>query len=266
MTALRVGDTEVATYVEEPDLDIRLAPRPHLHPVRTLTGTVVTDSLCYDHPWHMGASVTLADVAGVNLWGGRTYVRDEGYIWLDDHGRIRHLASLGFAEHLAHGLDQLHAAAAEARLAAGNLAAAGVDRQLAGRRNVGRQDEVRAAAALAEPDLLELHPAEVQDTLSFYGFFRDERAPLGKHRLWVCRSISCMLRGGEELLVDVCRKLGVKPGQTTADGNVTVEFAECLGMCEGAPCVLMDDECHGCMTLEKTLDLIRRRGDTNGQV
>jgi hypothetical protein len=104
MTGLRVGDTEVAEYVEEPDLDIRLAPRPYLHPVRTLAGTVVTDTLCYDHPWHMGASLTIADVAGVNLWGGRTFVRDEGYVWLDDHGRVRHLASKpvdgGFLEQL----------------------------------------------------------------------------------------------------------------------------------------------------------------------
>jgi hypothetical protein len=104
MTALRVGDTEVATYVEDPDLDIRLAPRPYLHPIRTLSGTVVTDALCYDHPWHLGASVTLADVAGVNLWGGRTFVRDEGYVWLEDHGRIRHIASKpedgGFSEQL----------------------------------------------------------------------------------------------------------------------------------------------------------------------
>jgi hypothetical protein len=104
VTGLRVGDTEVATYVEDPDLDIRLAPRPYLHPVRTLSGTVVTDALCYDHPWHMGASLTVADVGGVNLWGGRTYVRDEGYVWLEDHGRIRHIASKpedgGFAEQL----------------------------------------------------------------------------------------------------------------------------------------------------------------------
>jgi hypothetical protein len=104
MTSLRVGDAEVAEYVEEPDLDIRLAPRPHLHPVRTLGGTVVTDSLCYDHPWHLGASLTLADVNGVNLWGGRTYVRGEGYVWLEDHGRIRHVAAKpidgGFLEQL----------------------------------------------------------------------------------------------------------------------------------------------------------------------
>jgi hypothetical protein len=88
MTTLRVAGTAVATYVDSPDLDISLAPRPYLHPVRTLSGIAVTDALCYDHPWHMGASLTIADVAGYNFWGGRTYVRDHGYIWLDDHGRI----------------------------------------------------------------------------------------------------------------------------------------------------------------------------------
>lgn len=90
MTFLRVGGARVATYVVDPPLDIRLAPRPYLHPVRTLGGAVVTDELCFDHPWHLGASVTVADVNGWNLWGGRTFVRDQGYTWLDDHGAIRH--------------------------------------------------------------------------------------------------------------------------------------------------------------------------------
>ncbi|MCU7727419.1 PmoA family protein [Actinoplanes sp. KI2] len=93
MTTLRVAGKAVATYVESPSLDIRLAPRPYLHPVRTLTGVAVTDALCYDHPWHLGTSVTMADVAGRNFWGGRTFVRDRGYVWLDDHGRIVHTSS-----------------------------------------------------------------------------------------------------------------------------------------------------------------------------
>ena len=88
MTTLRVAGKAVATYVESPALDIRLAPRPYLHPIRTLGGVAVTDALCRDHPWHMGASVTMADVDGRNFWGGRTFVRDRGYVWLDDHGRI----------------------------------------------------------------------------------------------------------------------------------------------------------------------------------
>jgi methane monooxygenase PmoA-like len=86
---LTVGGVPVATYVADPELDVRLGPRPYLHPVRTLGGTVVTDAFPRDHPWHLGVSVSMPDVAGANLWGGRTYVRDEGYVWREDHGRIR---------------------------------------------------------------------------------------------------------------------------------------------------------------------------------
>lgn len=116
------------------------------------------------------------------------------------------------------------------------------------------QDEVRSVPTQAVEEIaeiLDLHPAQVQDTLSFYGFFRPENQPLGKHRVWVCRSISCALRGGEELLADMCEKMHVKPGETTEDGKVTLEFAECLGACEGAPCILVNDECHMNITPDK---------------
>jgi NADH-quinone oxidoreductase subunit E len=95
----------------------------------------------------------------------------------------------------------------------------------------------RAMAEIAE--LLEIAPAEVHDTLSFYGFF--PQAPIGDVRVWVCRSISCMLRGGDELLEHTCSRLGIEPGQTTPDGKLTVEFAECLGICDFAPAALADD-------------------------
>src|SRR5262245_16416636 len=94
---------------------------------------------------------------------------------------------------------------------------------------------LQAVVEIAE--LLELHPAEVQDTLSFYGFFKQD-APHGRTRAWVCRSISCALRGGEQVLDHLCEKLGVQPGETTADGRVTLEYAECLGACDFAPCML----------------------------
>src|SRR5271163_4715960 len=87
--------------------------------------------------------------------------------------------------------------------------------------------------------LLEITPAEVHDTMSFYGFF--PQAPIGDVRVWICRSISCALRGGEELLEHACRRLGIHPGQTTPDGKLTVEFAECLGICDFAPAALADD-------------------------
>ncbi len=94
---------------------------------------------------------------------------------------------------------------------------------------------MQAVVEIAE--LLELAPAEVQDTLSFYGFFKQD-APHGEHRAWVCRSISCALRGGEEVLDHMCKKAGIQPGETTPDGKLTIEFAECLGVCEFAPAIL----------------------------
>jgi len=95
----------------------------------------------------------------------------------------------------------------------------------------------QAMAEIAE--VLELTPAEVHDTMSFYGFF--PQAPIGDVRVWICRSLSCMLRGGDELLEHTCRRLGIEPGETTKGGELTVEFAECLGVCDYAPAAVSDD-------------------------
>jgi NADH-quinone oxidoreductase subunit E len=91
-------------------------------------------------------------------------------------------------------------------------------------------------------ELLELAPAEVYDAMSFYQFFRGEEDKLGKNRLWVCRTLACALRGADDLLEHCSKKLGVPVGGTTADGKITLEFAECIGACEGAPAVLVNDE------------------------
>ncbi|HEX4588527.1 MAG TPA: NAD(P)H-dependent oxidoreductase subunit E [Gemmataceae bacterium] len=96
--------------------------------------------------------------------------------------------------------------------------------------------------AIAEiADLLDLSPGEVQDTMTFYGFFRAKENPLGKTRLWVCRSLACQLRGCDDLTAHLSDKLGVQVGGTTADGAITLETAECIGACEGAPAVLVND-------------------------
>lgn len=97
--------------------------------------------------------------------------------------------------------------------------------------------------------LLELAPSEVQDTLSFYQFFKQD-GPHGRTRAWVCRSISCALRGGEEVLAHLCHRLGTQPGQAAADGRITVEAAECLGACELAPCMLAGDRLIANLTKE----------------
>ena len=117
-----------------------------------------------------------------------------------------------------------------------------------------RHVPLQAVVEIAE--LLGLAPAEVQDTLSFYGFFKQD-APHGEHRAWVCRSISCALRGGEEVLEHMCHKLGIHAGDTTADGKLTLEFGECLGACDFAPCMLVDKTLHKDLTNEKADEFLR---------
>lgn len=104
--------------------------------------------------------------------------------------------------------------------------------------------------------LLELAPAQVQDTLTFYGFFKQE-APHGKTRAWVCRSISCALRGADELLEHMCERLGIQPGETTPDGKLTLEYAECLGGCDFAPCMLVGDKLHKDLDKDKVDKFMR---------
>ena len=83
------------------------------------------------------------------------------------------------------------------------------------------QDELRCVpldAVREIADMLDLSPAEVNDAMTFYHFFRGEDDKLGRTRLWVCRSLACALRGGDELLATICQKLGARPGGTAGAG------------------------------------------------
>ena len=68
-----------------------------------------------------------------------------------------------------------------------------------------------------------------------------------------------MLRGGEELFQSLSQRLNVTAGHTTSDGQVTLEFAECLGACEQAPCILINDVCFGDLTEETALKAIESK-------
>ncbi|WP_418153187.1 PmoA family protein [Actinoalloteichus caeruleus] len=88
---LRVAGTPVADHVTDVGWwEPTLAPRPHLHPVRTLAGVEVTEARPVDHPWHLGVFVAVQDVEDCNFWGGRTFVRGQGPTWRPDHGSVRH--------------------------------------------------------------------------------------------------------------------------------------------------------------------------------
>jgi NADH-quinone oxidoreductase subunit E len=120
-------------------------------------------------------------------------------------------------------------------------------------------DEMRTVSneAIVEiADLLELTPAEVQDAMTFYEFFKGGGQKLGDTRLWICRGLACMLRGAYELIDHCETKLTVKCGETTPDGKITLEFAECIGACEGAPACLRNDAHVLNVTVEKADQLI----------
>jgi NADH-quinone oxidoreductase subunit E len=84
-------------------------------------------------------------------------------------------------------------------------------------------------------ELLDLEPAEVLGTASFYEMFKLE--PVGRYQVNVCTNISCLLLGGTELLEHCEERLGIKAGGTTADGLFTLDEAECLAACTEAPCL-----------------------------
>lgn len=87
--------------------------------------------------------------------------------------------------------------------------------------------------------VMELPPSLVAATASFYTMFH--RKPVGQHVIQVCTNIACSLLGAEHLLGYISRKLGILPGQTTADGKFTLLEVECLGSCGTAPMMQVDD-------------------------
>jgi NADH-quinone oxidoreductase subunit E len=90
---------------------------------------------------------------------------------------------------------------------------------------------------------------EVNSVVTFYDMFFEE--PVGKHLIHVCKNVSCMLRGSDDVLNHVCRKLKVNPGETTADGEFTVIPSECLAACDKAPMMLVDDKVVGPVSVEE---------------
>jgi NADH-quinone oxidoreductase subunit E len=84
-------------------------------------------------------------------------------------------------------------------------------------------------------ELVDLSPAEVLGTCSFYGMFKLE--PVGRYLVSVCTNLSCLLLGADELLEHAEETLAVTAGGTTRDGLFTLEEVECIAACTGAPCL-----------------------------
>ena len=83
---------------------------------------------------------------------------------------------------------------------------------------------------------------QIEEVLSFYTMLR--RKPIGRWHVQVCRNVSCSMRGAERLIDHLADRLGVKPGETTADGHFTLSTVECLGSCGTAPVVMVNERYH----------------------
>jgi NADH-quinone oxidoreductase subunit E len=90
---------------------------------------------------------------------------------------------------------------------------------------------------------------QIEEVLSFYTQFR--RAPVGRWHLQACRNLSCSMRGAEGVIGHLERRLGIAPGQTTADGRYTLSTVECLGSCGTAPVVMVNETYHEGMSPER---------------
>lgn len=85
-----VGEVTIARYVYGENMPQLEAPKPYLHPVRTLSGALVSAYRPHDHRWHKGVQMTISHLSGQNFWGGPTYVDGKGYVQLDNVGSMRH--------------------------------------------------------------------------------------------------------------------------------------------------------------------------------
>lgn len=96
---------------------------------------------------------------------------------------------------------------------------------------------------------LELPEIEVYEVVTFYSMLR--RQPVGKHHIQVCTNISCLLLGGDEIFEHVSKRLGIKEGETTGDGQFSLIEVECLGACCNAPAMQVNYTYHDDLTFEK---------------
>lgn len=102
--------------------------------------------------------------------------------------------------------------------------------------------------------LLDIHPVEVYSVISFYAFLRSE--PQGRNIVRLCQTITCDMAGKEAVAKAVERELGISFGQTTRDMRITLEYANCLGMCDQGPAMIVNDRVYTHLTPEKAVNIL----------
>lgn len=106
--------------------------------------------------------------------------------------------------------------------------------------------------------LMELPESHINEVFHFYTMFN--KVPVGKLHVQVCANISCSMNGGRELANQICKHYNVKPGEVSEDGKVTVSLVECLGSCDTAPMMQVNDQYIENLDVEKALKALKEMG------
>src|SRR5215218_5609171 len=125
-----------------------------------------------------------------------------------------------------------------------------------------QQGYITANAMRYVAGLLEITAADVEDVVSYYTMFFTK--PVGRFVLSVCRTLSCAVNGAERVTEEICQALHIRPGETDATGTFTLIEVECLGACDRAPVIMVNDawqELQRPEDVPKMLEALRTRGE-----
>ena len=119
-----------------------------------------------------------------------------------------------------------------------------------------RRDGAVSAAVMRELAAeIDVSLSEVYGVASFYSFLSTR--PLGRHVIRICRSVPCFLKSSDSLAAQLEETLGVRAGETTADGRFSLELVNCIGACDRAPAMLVDDDVHADLTPAKVRRILK---------
>ena len=127
---------------------------------------------------------------------------------------------------------------------------------------------INKAAMQDIAEMLDITETDVAAVIGFYTLYHDKKE--GRYRIQVCTDLPCALRGADKFMDDVCASLGIKAGETTADGVVTLEAVTCLAACDKAPMFQTQGpdgiKYHENMTVEKTMQLVASLKNSAGEI
>jgi [NiFe] hydrogenase diaphorase moiety large subunit len=102
--------------------------------------------------------------------------------------------------------------------------------------------------------MLDIHPVEVYSVISFYSFLHSK--PTGRNVVRLCRTISCDMAGKDQIEVAIKRELGIEFGETTKDNKITLEYTNCVGMCDMGPAMIINERVFTKLNPEKAINIL----------